>query len=571
MNPDSPDGSAGTGESRDEISRLSEAVSDVLSGALPPEEFRHRRVIYGIYPVRGASDRYLIRVRVPLGQPTTAHLLALAEAAERFTPGRFVHLTTRQDVHLYGVEIRRIPEILTFLAGRGLSTREACGDTVRNIVVCPYAGIARGEIFDVAPYAEALGRWLLRNPLGQVLPRKFKIAFEGCAREDHVGLGIHDVGARAVVGPGGRTGFRITLAGGLGALPRTGIELEPFTPVPGLAPTVEAVLRLFDRLGDREKRGRARLKFVAERMGVDAFREAVFSERRAVIATASGGRLILPEDNAVSTDSSGNAGDGFPEWPGAQRQRQPGRAALPLRVPLGDVTARQLRQLAEIAGETGTEIRFTPAQGMVLANLAEGRVGEVSARLRPAGFFPPASVALTRCAGTDTCTVGITRVRALAALLETELSSLTAAIGAGAADITVKISGCANGCGHHLLADIGLQGVAGNAGGRLAPHYRLFIGGGIRGGGDVRLGTPVGRVPVRRVPEAVRRAIRVVRTEMRDGERPGEAIDRMGVGPFAECLKEFIDPPAQAFTEEDFFDLVAREPFPPSRMGPKTP
>ncbi|OGP77207.1 MAG: hypothetical protein A2Z40_00320 [Deltaproteobacteria bacterium RBG_19FT_COMBO_60_16] len=570
MSHDSPDRSAGTGESRDEISRLSEAVSDVLSGAVSPEEFRHRRVIYGIYPVRGTKDRYLIRVRIPLGRPTSAHLLALADASERFAPTRSVHLTTRQDVHVYGIEIIRIPEALTFLADRGLTTREACGDTVRNIVVCPYAGIGRDEIFDVAPYAEAFGRWLLRNPLGQLLPRKFKIAFEGCAREDHVGLGIHDVGARAVAGPGGRPGFRITLAGGLGALPRTGVELEPFTPVSALAPTIEAVLRLFDRLGDRRQWGRARLKFVAERMG-PAFREAVFAERRAVIAAMSGGRLILPEANAVSEGSSGDAGDGFPEWPGALRQRHPGRVALPIRVPLGDVTARQLRQLAELVEETAAEIRFTPAQGMVLADLLEGRVGEASKRLRLAGFSPPSSVPMTRCAGTDTCTVGTTRVRALAALLDTELSALPAAPGPNEPDITVKISGCANGCGHHLLADIGLQGVAGNAGARLAPLYTLFLGGGIRQGGKVRLGVPVGRIPVRQVPEAVRGAIRILRAEMRVGESPGETIERMGVGPFAEYLKEFIDPPAQAFMEEDFFDLGPRELFPPSRMGPKAP
>ncbi|HSL92272.1 MAG TPA: nitrite/sulfite reductase, partial [Candidatus Limnocylindrales bacterium] len=436
MSTASPDGSAATGESRDEISRLSEAISGVLSGAISAERFRHRRVIFGIYPIRGSADRYLVRVRIPLGRPTPTHLLALADAAERFTPARSVHLTTRQDVHIYGIEIIRIPEALTFLAERGLTTREACGDTVRNIVVCPHAGIARDEVFDVTPYAEALGAWLLRNPLGQRLPRKFKIAFEGCARGGHAGLGFHDVGARAVAGPGGRPGFRITLAGGLGALPRAGIELEPFTQVPDLAPTVEAVLRLFDRLGDRQKRGRARLKFVAEKMGAEAFREAVITERRAVIATASGGRLNLPEKDATSIGPSMEVEDGFPEWPGALRQRQPGLAALPIRVPLGDATATQLRQLAGLVEETGAEIRLTPAQGMILANLAEERVGEVAARLRHAGFFPPASVALTRCAGTDTCTVGTTRVRALAALLENELSSLMSAAGAVAADIT---------------------------------------------------------------------------------------------------------------------------------------
>jgi len=572
MSLDSPDGIAGAGESRDEISLLSAAISDVLSGAMHPGEFRHRRVIHGIYPVRGAADRYLIRVRIPMGRPMAAHLIALAEAAERFTPGRFIHLTTRQDVHLYGIEIRRIPEALMFLAERGLSTREACGDTVRNIVVCPYAGISRDEPFDVTTCAEALGRWLLRNPLGQRLPRKFKIAFEGCAREDHVGLGIHDVGARATAGPDGKPGFLITLAGGLGALPRTGVELEPFTPVSGLAPTVEAALRLFDRLGDRQKRGRARMKFVAERMGAIAFREAVIAERQTVIATSSGRRLVLPDADVVPSGSSGDIGrDGFPEWPGALRQRQTGSLALPVKVPLGDVTAMQLRQLAGLVGDTGAEIRFTPAQGMILANLAEERVGEVSERLRPAGFYPPASVALTRCAGTDTCTVGTTRVRALAALLERELSSLSDAVGPGAANITVKISGCANGCGHHLLADIGLQGVAGNAGGRLAPFYTLFLGGGIRQEGGIRLGGQVGRVPVRRVPEAVRQVIRMLRAELCDGERPVEAFERLGVGPFAERLKELIDPLAQAFTDEDFFDLGPPDPFPPSRTDLKAP
>jgi ferredoxin-nitrite reductase/sulfite reductase (ferredoxin) len=568
MTPDSSEGAAR--ESREEIQRLSEAIDALLSGAISPGEFRRRRVIYGIYPVRGASDRYLIRVRIPLGRPTPTHLRALADAAERFTSTRSVHLTTRQDVHIYGIEIRRIPEALTFLAEWGLTTREACGDTVRNIVVCPHAGIARDEIFDVTPCAEALGTWLLRNPIGQRLPRKFKIAFEGCAREDHVGLGIHDVGARAVIGPCGRPGFRLTLAGGLGALPRAGIELEPFTPICDFPPTVEAVLRLFGRLGNRENRGRARLKFVAEKMGPDAIREAVIAERHAVIATASGQRLILPDADVVPSDSPVGAVDGFQVWPGALRQRQPGRVALPIRVPLGDVTASQLRQLSDLVSEMGAEIRLTPAQGMILAYLAEERVGEASARLRPVGFFPPASVAMTRCAGIDTCTVGTTRVRALAALLEIELSSLMSA--AGAADITVKISGCANGCGHHLLADIGLQGVAGNAGGRLAPLYTLFLGGGIRQEGRrIRLGEPVGRIPVRRVPEALRRTIRIVRAEMRDGELPSEAIERMGIAPFAERLKELIDPPARSFTDDDFLDLGPPKPFPPSRTDPKAP
>lgn len=557
--------------SRDEIGRVAEAISAFLSGAMEREEFRRRRVVYGIYPVRGKDDRFLLRVRIPLGRPTAAHLRALADAAERFTSTCSLHLTTRQDVHLYGIEMLRIPDALTFLAENGLTTREACGDTVRNIVVCPRAGIACDELFDVTPYSEALGRWLLRNPLGQRLPRKFKIAFEGCAREDHAGLAFHDMGVRAAAGPVGHLGFHITLAGGLGALPRAAIELEPFTPVRELTPTVEAMLRLFDRLGDREKRGRARLKFVAEKMGPAAFRDAVLAERRAVTAAMSGRRLVLPEANAVSIATPEDAVDRFPEWPGAFRQRQPGLAAFPVKVPLGDATAEQLRGLAELVEETGAEVRLIPAQGIVLANLPSEQAGEAAARLRLAGYSPPASVALTRCAGTDTCTVGITRVRVLAALLENELASLMAQTGGGLADITVKMSGCANGCGHHLVADIGLQGVAGDAGGRLAPFYTIFLGGGIRHGSELRLGAPIGRVPVRRVPEALRRLIGLMRAKMRLGEEPGEAIARIGNEPFVASLTGLIDPPVQRFAEEDFFDLGPQEPFPPSRKEPKSP
>jgi sulfite reductase beta subunit-like hemoprotein len=290
-------------EIQTEIEAVAKAIEAVRSGNISPEEFRRVRVIQGIYPIRGGADQYLLRVRIPLGRPSPFHLRALADASDRFASGRPVHLTMRQDVHIYGVRMRDIPEALTFLSGRGLTTREACGDTVRNIVVCPFAGIARDERFDVAPYAEALGRHLLRNPVTQKLPRKFKIAFEGCD-EDHVGLAWQDISVRAVLAGTGRPGFRVTLAGGLGSLPQAGIQLEPFTASSDLAATVEAVLHLFDRLGDRQRRGRARLKFVALSMGEVAFREAVLDERRAMEASGAGRRLRFPEPVVCSRGSA---------------------------------------------------------------------------------------------------------------------------------------------------------------------------------------------------------------------------------------------------------------------------
>ena len=560
-----------------EIEEMARAIEAVRSGAISPEEFRRVRVIQGIYPIRGGTDRYLLRIRIPLGRPSPFQMRAIADAANRFASGRPVHLTTRQDVHIYDIGIRDIPEAMAFLAERGLTTREACGDTVRNVVVCPFAGIARDEPFDVVPYADAVGRYLLRNPLGQGLPRKFKIAFEGCGGGDHVDLACHDVGVRAVRSDNGCPGFRVTLAGGLGALPQAGIALEPFTPAGDLGDTILAVLRLFDRLGDRQRRGRARLKFVALSMGEDPFRQAVVDERRA-LEKASGWRLRLP-DPAVQPSAYSHEGKTPPGWPGAFFQRGNGVVAVPLHVPLGDLAPEQLRWLAEIAEQADATVRLTQAQGILVSDVPEDLTAVLAGKLREAGFRPPGEIALTRCAGTETCTVGTTRARSLADLIEKEVlwsGDTNVPTGRG---ISVRISGCANGCGRHLLADIGLQGVArsvtglGEGAGRLAPHYMLFLGGGQDENGGVRFGTRVGRIPARRVLEAVKHVLAVLRHDAIPGERAGETISRLGVPPFTAALGDLMEPPPELFSEEDFLDLGTSGPvpFPPDRTGSKAP
>jgi sulfite reductase beta subunit-like hemoprotein len=560
-----------------EIETVAKAIEAVRSGDISPEEFRRVRVIQGIYPIRGGADRYLLRVRIPLGRPTPFHLRALADASDRFASGRHVHLTTRQDVHVYGIRMRDIPDALTFLSGRGLTTREACGDTVRNIVVCPFAGIARDERFDIAPYAEALGRHLLRNPVTQNLPRKFKIAFEGCD-EDHVGLVWQDIGVRAVLAGTGRPGFHVTLAGGLGALPQAGIELEPFTPASDLGATVEAVLRLFDRLGDRQRRGRARLKFVALTMGEVVFRDAVLAERREMAASGPERRLQFPEP-AVRPPVS-PAGENPPgKWPGAIFQRQHGVVTVPLRVPLGDLSPGTLRLLADLLEETGATAVFTPWQGILVTDVPENLIPGLTGRVRELGCTPPAAVTFMRCAGTETCTVGTTGARSLAVHVERDVVSSADAAGSSRGEILVSISGCANGCGRHMVADIGLQGVSlsvdnrGVSERRLAPAYMLFLGGGPDGSGGVRFGARVGRIPVRRVSEAIRRLVSVLRRDANPGENTGETISRLGVSPFLAILGELLEPPPESFSEDDFFDLgiPGPVPFPPDRTGPKAP
>lgn len=557
--------------SASEIAGVADAVETFRSGAISPDEFRRRRVVMGIYPIRGGPDRYLIRVRIPLGRVSPRHLRALAETADRYATGGGVHLTTRQDVHIYGVEMRCLPEALAFLAEAGLTTREACGDTVRNTVVCPFAGISQGEVFDVTPYAQTLGARLLRHPLGQRLPRKFKIAFEGCRGADHVGLPFQDMGVRAVVSPEGRPGFRIHVAGGLGALPQAGFPLEPFTPVSRLWPTVEALLRIFDRMGDRTNRGRARLKFVAGRLGSEAFRRLLFDERDSVESSEQERVLELPEPLLVGSTPEAKV-DVLPSWPGALRQRQAGCVAVPVRIPLGDLSSGQLRSLAELTERVGAGVRITTAQGILLIDIPESDGERVSRALRDRGFHPQRAVSIVRCAGTDTCTVGITRVRGLAALLEEKISSQETATRLRR-PATIKISGCPNGCAHHLVGEIGLRGVARNVNGRLAPHYMLHLGGGAREDGTALFGTPIGRVAARRVPEAVERLMALLDDEGMEGERAGDTFSRLGKDRCAAPIKDLLEEAPARYNEEDFFDLGISSPvvFPAVSAGPKAP
>jgi len=557
--------------SRSEISGVAEAVEALLSGTIPPDEFRRRRVVMGIYPIRGGPDRYLLRVRIPLGRVSPRHLRALADTADRYATGGGVHLTTRQDVHIYGVEMRRIEGALSFLAEAGLITREACGDTVRNTVVCPFAGISPDEVFDVTPYAQALGSRLLRHPLGRRLPRKFKIAFEGCGGADHVGLPYQDMGVRAVVSPEGRPGFRIHVAGGLGALPQAGFPLESFTPACRLWSTAEALLRIFDRMGDRTNRGRARLKFVAERLGPDAFRRLLFDEREAVEASEPERGLALPEPVFPGwADLHGQVD--LPVWPGAMRQRQADRLAFPVRIPLGDISTERLRSLADVTEHVGAGVRFTPAQGILLVDVPDPEADHVAVSLRDEGFKPPSAAPIVRCAGTDTCTVGVTRVRGLAALMEEKISSLETAMRLRR-PVTIKISGCPNGCGHHLVGDIGLRGVARNVGGRLAPHYMLHLGGGAGEDGTAFFGTPIGRVAARRVPGAVERLLALLDEEGKGGECARETFSRLGKDRCAAPLKDLLEEPPERYDEEDFSDLgiSSMEVFPAVTAGNRAP
>lgn len=434
-----------------EIRYLEAMIARLEAGEEDPEDFRVFRLKNGIYGIRGRPEHHMIRIKLPVGRITPEGLRVLADVAERYAENRLAHVTTRQAVQLHHVHRRDVPKVLRAVNAVGLTTREACGHSIRAITCCPYAGVSPEEPFDVTPYAEAAYRYFLRHPVGQNLPRKFKIAFEGCAT-DHARTPIHDIGVVAAL-EGGKRGFRVYVGGGLGAAPMSAELLEAFTPEEDLLPTMLAIVRLFDRYGNRKVLTQARLKFLVKKWGIAAFREAVREERRLVKLTASGEDLEAwappPEPEPPRLPSPPKKpfsfAPGFDAWRRTNlfKQKQEGFYTVTVRLPLGDITPEGLRALAAIAETYAAEVRSAISQNLLLRFVPEEALGGLYEALLEAGLALPEAHTLldiTRCPGADTCNLAITRSRGLAQALEAHLSALPLAQDPGAKAIGVKIS-----------------------------------------------------------------------------------------------------------------------------------
>ncbi|MBI4597101.1 MAG: nitrite/sulfite reductase [Candidatus Omnitrophica bacterium] len=554
-----------------EIQHLESQLARLAQGALDPELFKKLRLQYGVYSMRRAPDSYMIRVRVPLGIITPEQLEALATACEQFTPARQVHVTTRQDAQLYGVERGAVPAFLRGLSAAGLTTREASGNVVRNITLCPWAGVSREEPFDVTPYAQAISDYLLRNPLTQILPRKVKIAFEGCPT-DHARTQIHDLGIVAAV-QDGRRGFRIYAGGGLGPAPAAAKLLEPWTEAELLLPTIEAVLRVFERHGERRNRARARLKFLIEQLGWEEFRQRVMAERPAVWATQSGyalSALHLRDDASppvrACLSSTHPAPEGFARWSTTNivPQKQPRLVSVIVRAPCGDLSSAQLRGLADVARRYAGGARLMNTQNVLLRFVPYAALPAVYEELERLGLAEAGADRLadvTRCPGADSCLSAITHPRGFAeavdALCRNGLSAWADA------PISIKISGCPNACGQHHIADIGGFGVAVKVGERHVPCYQLLVGGGTAEE-STQFGRRLLRVPAQRVPEAVKRIVMFYGEQKQPDEPFASFIARIGLDPLKFLLQDLAELNGAAQTPELFVDLGETEPFAPA-------
>ena len=497
-------------------------------GELSAEDFRRYRLTRGVYGQR-QTDVQMIRVKIPQGVLAPAALEALADVAERFGHGHG-SVTTRQNVQFHFVPMADAETAMRRLDEAGLTTREACGSTVRTVTADPLAGVCNHGTFDVTPYGEAITRFFLRNPWANSLPRKFKIAL-GYEPGDTALAGIHDIGLIARVRDGQR-GFLMRVAGGLSTSPQAAIVFAEFLPEARLLDACEAVNRLFDRTGNRENKHRARLKYVLRKLGEERFLEALREEYAAVLARG-GTPLDLsvttpsptPPPPATTDDAPATRGPGYLLWRGSNTvaQDQPGYHAVLVRLPLGAVTAAQFRGLAGLVTEFADgSLRTSVDQNLALRWVPTHRLPALHAALDALGLAKAGArtvADVTTCPGAESCNLAVTASRQVGAAITARLegdAALATAVQAAAATV-IKVSGCPNSCGQHHIADIGWHGAARKFGDRTAPVYQLHLGGGFDADG-ARFGRQIVKIPARRVDEAVARLVRLYSAERTEGE-----------------------------------------------------
>ncbi len=565
--------------SREEIVEFQQLVERYFLGALSPDEFKARRLQMGTYGIRDTEGLHMMRMKIPAGRLNSQQLECLADLAEMYSKG-IGHITTRQDMQLYWIPTQAAAAAMARAAAVGLTTREACGNSVRNVTACPFAGVSPLEVFDVTRHAEAVTRHFLRNPVSQKLPRKFKIAFEGCST-DHAKTAIHDVGAVAAIRKGGgkRTlGFRLYVGGGLGAAPMSAIPLEPFTSTAELLRTCEAIVRVHDRLGDRKNRAAARIKFVVKRLGAEAFRREVFAEREKLP------RYTYPEMDVTETDdrpptpigastTDGPLNGAFSQWlvTNVLCQKQRGYSIVTIRLRLGDISSDQMRALARVIRQyCGGWLRVSIEQNLVLRWIRNDQLISVYRKLAPVGLAEPEADRLqdvTSCPGASTCQLGIAASRGLAGAVEARLRAARL-FGSDIDHLRIKISGCPNSCGQHHIADIGFFGGARKINERLVPHFQLLLGGGTTEE-RAEFGRSVLKLPARRIPDAVVRILEHYRKDRQSEQEPFRTfVARVGLEYWKSALEEFTILPTYEQAVDAYRDWGTDTDFTLGGMGP---
>jgi sulfite reductase beta subunit-like hemoprotein len=531
-----------------DIRKFERCLAGYLAGEIDEDVFKVFRLANGVYGQRQGGHNQMVRIKAPYGAITPTQLDALATISEKYSRS-WGHLTTRQNVQFHFVDLERVPDLLWDLAKVGLTTREACSDTVRNVMGCHLAGACPHEVLDIQPWADATFWHFLRNPISQRLPRKFKINFSGCATDCGQAM-FNDVGVIAV----NRTladgtveaGFRVFVAGGLGANPHPALALEDFTSREDLLATIEACVRVFEQTGNRDNKLRARMKWVVDELGFEELQRRIFASRKFLMASSSwpGG---IPTQVTERGDASAGTGGGevtpvgqgqpvflrgtTPEQRWAEsnvvRGIAKGTVSALAWSRLGDVTADQFRGIAAISRDFDAEVRITNRQNFVLRGLTDEQLPSLYERLAAIDMAEPGaelSRDVVACPGADTCNLAVTQSRGLASAIG---EALEAAGLAEVEGVRTNISGCTNSCGQHHIADIGFFGAERRAHGRSAPGYQMLLGGHV-GDEKIEFGAKALRLPAKAAPQAVVRVVGRYSTEREVGETFQGWLARVG-------------------------------------------
>ncbi len=549
---------------REEIETFRRTAQQFLAGEMGENEFRSYRLKHGIYGQRQAGVQ-MVRCKIPGGLLTAPQLEQFARVADEFGGGRG-HLTTRQNLQYHFVPLARVADLMHMLADAGLTNREACYNTVRNVTTCTKAGIAHDEVFDVRPYAQRVAYALLRKDLTSNLPRKFKIAFDGCAGTDCVMGPMNDVGLKAVLRDG-RRGFRMVIGGGLGPLPMEAQLFSDFIPEERLLNWIEAIIRVFSKHGNRKNKNMARMKFVLRDRGFAWVTEQIEKEYADIQA---GGGIpwpeMVPEGFGAYQSNPQSLGDGallpvlnpqttgdaaYDAWlaTNVEEQRQTGYAAVTIRVDQGNLTADQMRGVARLAATAGDGlIRVAINQNFLLAFVPLARLPRVYSALEQIGLAGSGADRIEdiiTCPGAYSCNLALTKTMNLGDALQQTVRRYD---DPAVRRLAIKASGCPNACGHHWIADIGFYGNARKIDGKEVPYYQMLLGGGFDEAGMLRFGLAVQSIPARLAPAAVERVLDHFIAHRLPGEAFRAYVLRQKVETFRELTSEFAKP-AEMFPE----------------------
>ena len=521
------------------------------------------------------------RIKIPFGGMNPNQMEVLADLCEEYSDN-ICHVTTRQDFQLHYIHIDDTPDIMRRLAAVGITTREACGNSVRNVTGCPLAGVCRDEQFDISPYADAMMHFMLGHPDTMEFGRKFKIAFSGCAQHACGLLNMHDLGLLAVTRTENgveQRGFTMYVGGGLGAVPHNAKILEEFVTEDELLPISQAIARVFARLGEKRNRARARIKFLVKNLGIDEFRRLVREERTKLPHdprwTAYIPKVADWHETPLKPGAPLNGAaqpDGFATWQqqNVYRQRQAGYVVATVTLPLGDITADQMRALADITRKyVGDTVRTTVDQNIVLRWVREADLPDLYRDLVAAKLGTPGAqtiVDVTSCPGTDTCKLGIASSRGLARELRSRLTEKSFTLDAAVRGLLIKVSGCFNSCGQHHVADLGFYGVSRQVGGYQVPHFQVVLGGQWTNNGG-SYGLPIGAIPSKNIPAVVDRLTDRYVRERQGTETFQQFCARIGKKALKEMLDEFVKVPSHDENPDYYSDWGDPREFSTGDMG----